>query len=689
MRSPYLLGFAWLALSCAAPHGQAPSSTDGPRVEIVVSPDVVELIKDMTTGLAGAWRYVATPTNSSPDIRIRLVERPDCRDCYRLSREGDVFVVYGGRPLGLQYGYAHLLELFGYRFFHPSATFEPRRLDVVGAATAIAGYGEKNFAPQMTLRGLHLHTLHPIEAFFALQVPGEENLADAKRSVDWLIKNRGNYVQWVQLNDILRSESNYAAWRAHAGAVVAYAHARGVAVGVNVLQFGTSSLQNAFVLQRKAGTAADVRGEIDASLRKILAVPFDTINLSFGEFLGSDPDAFVQSVSTAVGVIHDYRPELTVTGTIHVGNYPDLRVHYRGENLQYYFLVKHVPSLVPWVHSVMFYNLFDDAGGAYRHDEFIEHREFLFDRLRSGQRVAYFPETAYWVAFDNSVPLYLPVYIQSRLYDIERIRTAATAGGFTPLGEHVIFSSGWEWGYWQHDYAVLRANFELPQSWREVVYTMFAPLPRGADLAQAVVKASELQYEYLIRQRLAPYLAGRDLYIDFGRVVNIVSQPDRLLFSDLRARAPAVRAGFAARVVAPLLTFAQEFSRLHQAVAELPGGSDDWRREVSDGLAIDALRAGFVAYLYQAVLLYLEGKPYAAALAEAQKRLDQARIVVSGRARSYHYQTNPLDDAWRNATIYQFGYLKQARILCLWKREMAQANMVLGLPSEGVPSCID
>ena len=40
----------------------------------------------------------------------------------------------------------------------------------------------------------------------------------------------------------------------------------------------------------------------------------------------------------------------------------------------------------------------------------LQNIEFLFDRLENGLPVAYFPESAYWVAFDNSVPTYLPMY---------------------------------------------------------------------------------------------------------------------------------------------------------------------------------------------------------------------------------------------------------------------------------------
>jgi hypothetical protein len=64
----------------------------------------------------------------------------------------------------------------------------------------------------------------------------------------------------------------------------------------------------------------------------------------------------------------------------------------------------------------------EDAGGAYAHDTFDEHRAFLEENLAAGETVGYFPETAFWVAFDNSGPTYLPLYVRSRWTDLAAFR---------------------------------------------------------------------------------------------------------------------------------------------------------------------------------------------------------------------------------------------------------------------------
>ena len=42
-----------------------------------------------------------------------------------------------------------------------------------------------------------MHTLHPIEGYYDFWEPSEDHLYRAKRVIDWTIKNRGNYIEWV------------------------------------------------------------------------------------------------------------------------------------------------------------------------------------------------------------------------------------------------------------------------------------------------------------------------------------------------------------------------------------------------------------------------------------------------------------------------------------------------------------
>jgi hypothetical protein len=599
-----------------------------------------------------------------PGVRIEVRAELDCTECYEVSAEGDTWTVRGGAPLGVQYGLADVLEREGYGFFHPYDTRRPAQFTRPGHVDA------DRHDPVVGRRGLHIHTLHPVEGLAALWIPNETD--EPRRIVDWIVKNRGNHVQWPALDDILDDDATQAAWEAHTAAIVDGAHARGVTVGVGVQLFGTSNLQQAFDLLDTVGTPEEQSAAMDARLAHLSPVKWDLVNLSFGEFFGADPETFLASTNLAYARIQAAMPGVDVPATIHVGNYPDLMVEYEGEEILYYFLVKYAdPGILPWVHTVMFYDLYEDAGGAYLHDDFSEHRAFLEDRLAAGEPVGYFPETAYWVAFDNPVPQYLPLYMRSRSLDLERLVPQG-------LDDQVIFSTGWEWGYWQNDVTSLRMSY-AGTSWEDEVGGMF-----DAPTADAVISLANLQHDALLDGRLAPWLAGRDAVIDAGRNTGIVSQPDRPPYEDIAAYDATDRAAFRATVADGLLALADDEDAL------VVDPTDAWSAEVADGVEIDALRARFAGNLVGAVLTWADGGDPTAELDAAAAARLTAADVVARRAAAFHDPDGErwTDQSWSNPTIYDYGYLREADTLCFWDREAVQVRNLVSAESEIPPACI-
>ncbi len=664
MRIPLLVV---VCVACAPP----------PPLTVVVAPEQRELAQAFFEHVPLEGEVILTapnPASSLPSGGFRVaaavgLDAPP--GSYRVEGGNGRFVIRASDGLGLQYGLAHLLEEAGFRFFHPYRTRAPERLE---PPKSVDG---STHTPEIAVRGLHLHTLHPIEGYFDFWEPGAENLARARQTIDWLVKNRANYLQYPALDDVL---SNGAAWREHTRQILDYAHLRGVRVGVGVQLFGKSNLQRAFDLldEPVSDPAAEMRRRLAVLLE---GMPFDAVSLSFGEFSAAQPDELVSNVNRAYAVMQELSPGIEVNAIIHLGDQPELRVTYRGETILYYFLVKFAdPRILPYVHTVMYFNLFEDAGGAYHHDDFYEHRDFLLDRMRSGQRGAYQPESAYWIAFDNPVPTWLPLYVRSRWLDLQQIR----AGAGRPLDEHTLFTSGWEWGYWQTDYATLRMSYRLPERWDEPYEHMFGP-----EVAAVVRRVGEAQHQGLIGRRLAAYLAGRDQLMDAGELVGIVSQPDRVSFDELWNMSPDARARFVADVLVPLETMAQAHA---SAKADLDGHirSDDvWLTELGQGLAITAARARYVHALYRAVATQKDTGSDGGWLDEALAELEAAKPIVSARHRQLHFP-----DARRllknvpNATVYQYGYLREAHSLCFWNRERVQVQRLLRGSTESQPACV-
>ena len=656
-------------ITIAIPAGTAPAIDAALR-------DLVELTPD-----AGLRADTAAPPSG---LAIEVAIDLSCVQCYRMDATGpERWTVHAGDLLGAQYGVAHMLENLGFRFRTPTDTYIPAHAAFDPAATASLDVLHTPKTPGH--RGLQLHTLHPIEAHFALWTATDDTYA--RRIFDWIVKNRGNHVQWPALDDIMQP-ARHTDWQAMTQTLLADAHARGLTVGLGVQMFGASNMQRAFDLSDDDSGTIPFETEMQARLPLVTAgLPFDDYVLAFGEFSGTDPDRFIAAVNATVAALRTLAPAAKVEASIHVGK--DLRVTYRGEDLPFYFLVKYAdPAIVPNLHTVMFYNLFEDAGGAYGHDDFAEHRAYLLDRMRSGAPAVYYPESAYWVAFDNSVPLFLPLYVRSRWLDLTKLDEAARAENMRGLDGHLVFSSGWEWGYWLNDYASLRASYELPGAYRDLIADAF-----GADLAPAVDIVTELadvQADALIHQRLAPYLAGRDTLIDAGDRLGIHSQPDRITLEDLVTMSPDGRAAFAADRVAKLDDLATSLEALSTRAAKLHLESSRWSREVRDGLAVTAARARYVTSTYQAALAQLAGEDPAPALARMTAALDTGTAAVTRRDADPHHD-GPAEQLYGrpdNVTVYGFGYLYQAHTLCYWHREQVQLANLLGGVSAALPSCI-
>ncbi|MDB4961716.1 MAG: hypothetical protein JWP01_1715 [Myxococcales bacterium] len=592
-----------------------------------------------------------------------------------LDPGGETIRVQAHDVLGAQYGVAAALEGMGFRFRHPFDPYVPR-VPVVGAID------ETLHTPDIRVRGLQLHTLHPIEGYFAFWEPGKGSTTDAHRIIDWVIKNRGNFLQWVALDNIMKPEF-HEPWKAFTQELLAYAHSRGVRIGLNIQLFGQSNLQNAFDLSDDKTGMIPLRDEIHARLPLITQdLPFDVYTLSFGEFFNAEPQKFIDSVNTAFNELQAVAPNAEMHTLIHVGD--NQRIDFMGENLIYYFLAKFAdPRIITDVHTVMFYNLFEDAGGAYHHDNFVDHRLLVQNKMCAGERVAYQPETAYWVAFDNSVPQFYPLYVHSRLLDLDMLQRPEGPCG--TLDQHYLFSTGWEWGYWLNDVTALRASYDLVTPETAIAEELAPDL--GPQAATLVSQMMEVQHQRVLLGRLTGYLVGRDSVIDIGRQLDIISQPDRVTFDQLVAgtgRTEVIEMLFEMR------RYADELDALDQDLGKLVLKENRWSRELRDGFAIDRLRAKFVAATYDATLAKIAGDTDAAdaAFREAEDLIAQARIVVARRHGDLHDSIGSRHvGITANQTFYQFGYLFFANNLCYWTRELEQVEGILTGTTPRPPSC--
>jgi len=283
--------------------------------------------------------------------------------------------------------------------------------------------------------------------------------------------------------------------------------------------------------------------------------------------------------------------------------------------------------------------------------------------------------------------------VRSRWLDLDRLAADAETRGAAPLDQHILFSSGWEWGYWQNDWASLRASFERPARWQDLFSDLFAGMPDGDEVARLAIDLTDIEHRALIEERLAPYLSARDFYIDLGADLDppIVSQPDRVELDELAAMSASERAELAERVGGGLDRLAADLAPLAERASDLIDADQRAAREVADGVLVTEARARFIRALYAAAFAHLDGDRAARdrALADLDRAMADARAIVTRRHADLH-APDPvplLAPSQANVTIYQFGYLAQTDSLCYWEREKTLLDQFLAGESGPVPTC--
>lgn len=623
--------------------------------------------------------------SSSPAARAAASPAPQG---FALVREatpsGARVVVAAADDATLVAGTYALLEELGARFFHPLQQLVPSY-----GAVHLPPVLEVRRQPAFAVRGVQLHTLHPIEWFRPFNEPGAENLERAKAFIDWLLRTGQNHVQWYLLRGM-----DLEAWRPHGKAILDYAHARGVTVAVLTQLWRGASLQDSLYL---VSSSDDWQAQMESGIDELMTLPWDGIELSMGEFLAGDPDSVVEWLNHATAYVHDHYPGVELSVKNHIGNEEALWVDYQGKKTFYYHLPGQAdPRLVNNIHTVMWFDLYRE-GGAYGHPNFHLHREFLLEQIDT-RLMGYSPESAYWVTADIDVPAFLPEYINARYIDINGLHRDTTLAGKKAVHSHVMFSTGHEWGYWLTDYLAAKMMWE-PEAPRARFFEHYAAAFGNcrSEASQLLTEFTDLQTKYLFDQALMPYVSGEDNADDAGYLIGVVTHAPRVAFHDVVAWSDAEQRAFEASVVDALDAAAAETLPLEQRARRLcqraDGALAPWCSELADGVAIVRLRLSHSARLYRAVLASARGTSASTQLGAAKSLRAQALSVVRRREQAYRFPLTELVDPWKNPTIYKFGYLRQAHTLCLWERQAAQAQYVIDdgvAPGFGdVPSCLD
>ena len=579
--------------------------------------------------------------------------------------------------------YGLLQEKLGFRFYHPKRTLIPHH-----ASWPLPARFSWQAAPRFDKKGFHLHTLHPIELTEQLHDPGRPNsLDDVREYLDWLVRNQQNVMQFYLLRGLDRER-----WIGHARNIVDYAHRRGVLVGVEI---SVAMLQQKAFQTVKLLRPSPYRRQVDRTLAWLFRAKWDfvTIEPTMGEYLpdlASLKSGLTEYLMREVADRYHAKPMLA-THVIRDGRERDAGPAAAqtadarkegGEGEECAFDSKNGLLL----HSVMCYSVSEPKAPVYGNvnQRFVLERA---ERENSRRETWYWPESAYWVAFDNSVPLLLLPYLDARWSDMAAMERIGVAN-------HLTFSSGWEWGYWLNDWSIARWSWRYSENGKTV---RTGPLSRlqdlfpGARMGGLWREAMNLQNHYLKERELLRYMSALTPFSELPRQLSRPFQPEPdFTYSWLLHDASVADLG---RVLKGPVAALDEYAGKMESVAGRlegearrqfageKGESAELRLlagELTRGLQVTALRARHRSLTIRALIAKRNqsspGRDAGSLLADAAAVRSRALQLVRRQEAIYRYPLELIARKGEGFTAYRFGYLFPVSDLFFWRREEEQVR---------------
>ena len=640
-----------------------------------------------------------------------------------------VVLTAGGAPLPQQYAAYELLRRLGVRFFHPEAehvpVHDPADLrDLARRPTLLHREGQRDYQPDFGWRSWSFHSAHPLEHLEAFSDP-EHPIDEAVRVSDWIVKGFGNRFRGPG-----RGVVSEPARALRAAELDELRQLLGFPTGTGI---SLHNLQQGVSAEIDPASPIPVQQQIEAIVADKLADVPDArwFGIHFGptEFTTTPDQETVQWIDWAGQAALRLRPELEIeindhiTGSQPSPNFDDLGCP-PGTNddgrIDYYDLAFHTdPRLGVSVHTVMFYPL-EGPARVYNQRSFA-HKRCLMERASAeGRPLRWFPEGSWWLSFDNSVPVYLPLYLWARARDIELLRPLLASRGGT-LDGHRMFNSGHEWGYWQQDYLVGLMAWNADATLPQVLGEIFDPLCEPAawrDGCAAKDEAIAVMQEVIAHQRamfleqedfrgrpggLYAYFAGEDDGDLLAAASGLEFRPVRVPFTELLGWDAEAIAHFRDTDLRALQRAAEAYdgwrARLDARLPEVPDSGTAWLEEVRDGIEIDGLRAAHTALLYEAVLRHREAvladrddaaSAGRSAWLDALGVLARAQRVILRREAAYRYpaaQTHggglTPSTAVDNGTTYPYRVHTKTHLLTYWIGRQSEVSAIFAGQDEG------
>jgi hypothetical protein len=568
---------------------------------------------------------------------------------------------------GVSFGlYALLQEKLGFKFYHPRETIVPV-LNQWPLNSDFVWQGK----PIFDKKGFHLHTQHPLELTEQLHdgtIP--HALDDIKEYINWLTRNGQNYFEFCLLESIDRK-----VWINHAKDITDYVHQRGlfaaVDLSLHMIQQKTFQLYKSPAAKKK---------QIEKNLAWLNQANWDFMNMEFStaEFIGGNKSKKEKLRQFIIKWLKE-NSNTKLMGRQHV-----VRHEKEISSGKQSFLPDSAALALDkergvLSHTVMFYDMTEAHAPVYENENQQHMFQFLL-REHQKRETWYYPESAYWITFDVSVPMLLLPYLKARLADID------TCAAYNIPG-HITFSSGWEWGYWLIDWSIARWSWQhtengLPKNRTPTMYANELLLPEQHEMLN---RQLQLQQNYLKDSALMQWMTAMTVTDELGikALANEYHPRPKTSYKYIRNKATQAELDvIKSRYLSKLDSFGKKSIAVLFSTNNI--NPDDAMRnaiqkELIDGIAITALRALHRAATLRYLISYREAKLQHkkfegdSLLEKARLAREMAQSIVSNREKFYRYPVDLIARKRWDHTAYHFGYLYPVSNLHFWNREEQQA----------------
>lgn len=561
---------------------------------------------------------------------------------------------------GLSNGiYYFLQNKLGFKFYHPKETIIP------DLSNYVLDTFTETITPRFDKIGFHVHAMHPLEITEALLNEETPNgAAEVKTYIDWLCRNGQNYFEFNLLRSI-----KLKTWIPYMKPIVDYAHQRGIICGAD-MSFHMIQ-QRAFQLYKNFPASFKSKDkQILQNIEQLMQINWDVWNVEFAttEFTHKDQDKLHEQQKFLFDNLAKYKVKLTsrkhvVKDENLISNAKSMKTTRTDMDSAY--------SL--FVHTVMFYGLNDSSTPVYRNKDFSHLRNLLIES-KDYRDTWYFPESAYWITFDNSVPMFLTPYLETRLQDILYCDSLGIDG-------HLTFTSGLEWNYWLIDWSIARWCWKSSDTpIKPNALEFLKEVIKDSSTIDFVQKATALQTDFIKNKQLIKVLTAQTITDEIGGKLNLEFHPrPEYSYKYIMNDATKEELDFIElKYVAQLDSFIKAYNQI-KSTYNLTSASKQ-TNELLLSLDVTALRAehrkNTLSYLIttRENKLNITEKSTQTYLDAAERIRTSALSLVKKQETNYRYSVASLAGKKQSKTVYNFGYLYPVSNLHFWEREELQAK---------------